>query len=191
MNFYESLVNQVQMNYYNYYSYYQNGSTPYKLTSLPKPSYDEQIEDFINRVEGAEVIIVGGGSGLSAAGDGDFYYEDNESYRKYFGKFRDKYGFKGAFSGMYYPYKTRNEFWGYLATFLNTTQSAELRKPYKDLDEILRGKDFSSLLLIKTHNLQGYILMKKSGKFKETKDFSNVLNPATTVYGMQLFPLRK
>ncbi|NCC43036.1 MAG: NAD-dependent protein deacetylase, partial [Clostridia bacterium] len=34
------------------------------------------------------------------------------------------------------------EHWGYLATFLHTTQTAEVRKPYIDLDAILEGKDF-------------------------------------------------
>lgn len=38
---------------------------------------------------------------------GDFYYEDNASYRKYFGKFAEKYGFKGAFDGMMHHFETR------------------------------------------------------------------------------------
>ena len=44
-----------------------------------------------------------GCSGLSAAGGGDFYYEDNDSYRKYFRPFAEKYHFKGAFAGMMHP----------------------------------------------------------------------------------------
>ena len=42
-------------------------------------------------------MVVGGASGLSAAGGGDFYYENNDSYRKYFRPFAEKYHFKGAF----------------------------------------------------------------------------------------------
>lgn len=72
----------------------------------------------------AECIVVGGASGLSAAGGGDFYYSDTPSFREHFGKFADKYGFKGAFSGMMHRFSTRNEHWGYVATFLNTTQNA-------------------------------------------------------------------
>ena len=36
--------------------------------------------------------------------------------------FPDKYGFKGAFSGMMHRFSTRNEHWGYVAIFLNTTK---------------------------------------------------------------------
>ena len=48
----------------------------------------------------------------------------------------------GAFDGMMRPWKSREEFWGYLATFLHTTQTAEIREPYRDLDSLLDGKDF-------------------------------------------------
>ena len=108
-------------------------------------SYEEQIQEFVRRVQEAECIIVGGASGLSAAGGGDFYYSDTPSFRKHFGKFVDKYGFKGAFSGMMHRFSTRNEHWGYVATFLNTTQNAPIREPYLDLDRILQGKDFHIL----------------------------------------------
>ena len=37
---------------------------------------------------------------------------------------------------------SREEFWGYLATFLHTTQTAKIREPYRDLDSLLKGKDF-------------------------------------------------
>jgi len=94
------------------------------------------------KIKEADHIIIGGASGLSASGGGDFYYEDNASYRKYFGKFAEKYGFNGAFEGMRYPWKTREEYWGYLATFLNTTLHAEVRRPYKDLQAILKDKDY-------------------------------------------------
>lgn len=142
MSMYENLVMQTQINYSRYYGVYAAGKTPVKLSSRKPLPYERQIEEFARRVREADCIVVGGASGLSAAGGGDFYYGDTPSFRRYFGKFADKYGFKGAFSGMQYPYKTRGEFWAYLATFLHTTQTASIREPYLDLDQILRGKDF-------------------------------------------------
>ena len=141
MNLYEQLVMSAQQNFTQYYHIYANGHSPYKM-SQKKEAYEQQIIQFIEVLNEAECIIVGGASGLSAAGGGDFYYDDTPSYRKYFGKFVDKYGFKGAFDGMGYPFKTREEFWGYLATFLNTTQNAPIREPYLYLDKILKNKDF-------------------------------------------------
>lgn len=142
MSFYENLVMQTQMNYSRYYSLYAAGKTPYALSEKPALPYEEQIRRLVREIEEEECVLVGGASGLSAAGGGDFYYEDNASYRKYFGKYAEKYHFNGAFDGMMRPWKSREEFWGYLATFLHTTQTAEIREPYRDLDSLLDGKDF-------------------------------------------------
>ena len=42
-------------------------------------------------------------------------------------------------------FDSREEHWGYIATFLHTTQTTPVRAPYIILDEILRGKDFHIL----------------------------------------------
>lgn len=144
MTTYENLVMQTQMNYSRYYQTYMSGKSPYKNSEKVIP-YDEQIHIFYQKLQEVECIIVGAASGLSAAGGGDFYYADNESYQKYFKPFADKYHFKGAFHGMQYPFRTSNERWGYLATFLHTTQTAPVRKPYLDLDFLLKGKNFHIL----------------------------------------------
>ena len=93
-------------------------------------------------IDETDCVLVGGASGLSAAGGGDFYYEDNATYRRHFGKFAERYGFKGAFEGSFYRWPTAEARWGYLATFLDTTLNTPLRQPYKDLDAILAEKDF-------------------------------------------------
>ena len=103
MNFYDNLVMQTQMNYSKYYPIYASGSTPYPLTDKKSLPYSEQIHRLVQEVKEADCVVVGGASGLSAAGGGDFYYEDNDSYRKYFRPFAEKYHFKGAFAGMMHP----------------------------------------------------------------------------------------
>lgn len=141
-SFYEQLVMKTQVNYQQFFNVYASGKTPVKLSEKPMLPYEEQVQILADKIKEADHIIVGGASGLSAAGGGDFYYEDNASFRKYFGKFAEKYGIKGAFSGMQYPWPSREEYWGYLATFLHTTQHAEVRKPFRDLQELLKGKDY-------------------------------------------------
>lgn len=139
---YEDLVMQTQMNYSSYYPIYAQGGTAVPLSKKKPLPYDEQIEILAQKIKEADHIIVGGASGLSAAGGGDFYYTDSPSFYKYFGKFAKKYGIKGAFNGMGYQWKTREEFWAYLSTFLHTTLHAPIRKPFKDLQKILKGKDY-------------------------------------------------
>lgn len=145
MSFYEDLVMQSQMNYSKYYGVYKSGKTPIKLSQREHLPYQEQVQVFSEKVSEADCIVVGGASGLSAAGGGDFYYADTPSFRKYFGKYAEKYGFKGAFDGMYSGFDTREEHWGYISTFLHTTLNAPVREPYLDLEEILEGKDFHIL----------------------------------------------
>ena len=83
MNFYDDLVMQTQMNYSKYHPIYASGSTPYQLTDKKPLPYSEQIDRLVQEVKEADCVVVGGASGLSAAGGGNFYYEDNDSYRKY------------------------------------------------------------------------------------------------------------
>ena len=142
MNYYEDIVMQTQMTYSRYYNIYASGKTPYPLSDQPSLPYSEQIKRLAQEIRSADCIVVGGASGLSAAGGGDFYYEDNTSYREHFGKYAEKYHFKGAFDGMMHRWTSREEYWGYLATFLYTTQTAPVRKPYLDLDALLQGKDW-------------------------------------------------
>lgn len=142
MTFYEDLVMQTQQNYSMYYQIYRQGGSPYKMSTRPKPDFDVQISHMVDAIREANCILVGGASGLSAAGGGDFYYGDTPSFRKYFGRFAEKYGIRGAFNGTFRHWDTPNEKWAFLATFLHTTQTAPLREPYKDLDALLRGRDF-------------------------------------------------
>ncbi len=142
MSFYESLVHSTQRNYTQNYFLYEEGKTSYELSEKPAVSYEDQIASLAGLIRNADCVVVGAASGLSAAGGGDFYYDDTPSYRKYFGKYSKKYGFKGAFAGMSYPFENREERWGYLATFLHTTQTAEIRKPYLQLDRLLKDKEF-------------------------------------------------
>ena len=92
MNFYDDLVMQTQMNYSRHYPIYASGSTPYQLTDKKPLPYSEQIHRLVQEVKEADCVVVGGASGLSAAGGGDFYYEDNDSYRKYFRPFAERQG---------------------------------------------------------------------------------------------------
>ena len=61
---------------------YAAGKTPYHLSDLPALPHQEQIARLAREIWEADCILVGGASGLSAAGGGDFYCEDNASYRQ-------------------------------------------------------------------------------------------------------------
>lgn len=141
MNLYDELVMQAQYSYSEHYGVYARGGTPYALSARPPLPYAEEIALLKEKIREADIVIVGGASGLSAAGGGDFYYGDTPSFRQYFGKFAAKYGFAGAFAGMQYRWPTDGERWAFVAAFLHATQTAPVRKPYRDLQKLLSGKD--------------------------------------------------
>ena len=68
MSCYENLVMKTQMNYSRHYSTYASGGTAVVLSKQKPLPYEEQIQEFVRRVQEAECIVVGGASGLSAAG---------------------------------------------------------------------------------------------------------------------------
>ena len=139
---YEQLVTATQMNFERYHAAYAAGGAPYELAGPSSLTYEQQVERLVREVAEADCILVGGVSGLSAAGGGDFYYGDTPSFREHFGKFAEKYGVRGAFDGSFRRWETPEEKWAYLSTFLHTTQAAPVRAPYLDLDALLKGKDF-------------------------------------------------
>ncbi|MCD8014177.1 MAG: NAD-dependent protein deacetylase [Lachnospiraceae bacterium] len=143
MSCYENLVMKTQtMNYSRHYGLYQRGGTAVVLTEKESLPYEKQICLFAEEVDKADCIVVGAASGLSAADGGDFYYEPTASFYANFGKFAERYGFRRAFDGTFYRYDRPEDKWAYLATFLHTTLTAPIRKPYLDLRTLLEGKDY-------------------------------------------------
>lgn len=108
---YEQLVIELTNQSFSLQAAYRRGGTPYELSDREPEPYDQQIRDFARMIEEADCVLVGGASGLSAAGGGDFYYEDNATYRRHFGKFAERYGFKGAFEGSFYRWPTAEARW--------------------------------------------------------------------------------
>ena len=111
---YEQLVIELTSRSFAYQTAYRNGGTSYDLSNRESAAYKQEIETFTRMIEEADCVLVGGASGLSAAGGGDFYYEDNASFRKHFGKFAERYGFKGAFEGSFYRWPTAETRWAIL-----------------------------------------------------------------------------
>ena len=62
------------------------------------------------KIAQADAVIIGAGAGLSTAAG--FAYT-GDRFEKYFADFGQKYGFRDMYSGGFYPYGTKEEFWAY------------------------------------------------------------------------------
>ncbi len=88
----------------------------------------------------AEAVVIGAGAGLSTSAG--FTYS-GERFRKYFGDFSEKYGFKDMYSGGFYPYPSKEEFWAYWARYIYINRYMDPPKSvYSDLYELVKEKDY-------------------------------------------------
>ena len=73
-------------------------------------SGSEQIERLKAALRDCDAVVIGAGSGLSTAAG--FAYT-GERFKQHFSDFAGKYGIQDMYSGGFYPFPTKEEFWAY------------------------------------------------------------------------------
>ena len=102
--------------------------------------FSEQLERLGSALREADAVVVGAGSGLSAAAG--FAYA-GARFEAYFSDFAAKYGFHDMYSGGFYPFPAQEEFWAYWSRYVWLNRYTPAPKPvYEDLLALLRGKDY-------------------------------------------------
>lgn len=115
-------------------------------------NYSEQIERLKKEIETADCILIGAGAGLSTSAG--FTY-DGERFEKSFSDFHQKYGITDMYSGGFYPYETLEEYWAWWSRhiWINRYDSG-VGKPYADLLELVKDKDYFVLTTNVDHQFQ-------------------------------------
>ena len=99
-----------------------------------------EIEKLKKEINTAEAIIIGAGAGLSTAAG--FTYS-GERFEKYFFDFSEKYGFKDMYSGGFYPFPSKEEFWAYWSRYIYINRYLEAPIPvYNNLLNLVKEKDY-------------------------------------------------
>lgn len=102
--------------------------------------YENEIKRLKQALAEADAVLVGAGSGLSAAAGFAF---NGERFRKYFGDFAPKYGIRDIYSGGFYPWQTLEEYWAWWSRHIYYNRYVEAPKPvYDRLLELVREKDY-------------------------------------------------
>lgn len=100
----------------------------------------QQIKHLKDVLEKSDRVVIGAGAGLSVSAG--FVY-NGERFRKYFSDFEKKYGFHDMYSGGFYPFETREEFWAYWSRYIYVNRYMDAPKPvYNDLFETVKNKDY-------------------------------------------------
>lgn len=121
-------------------------------TKKSTQNYSDNINELKEKIETVEAILVGAGAGLSTSAGLTY---SGERFDKYFLDFKEKYGIMDMYSGGFYPYKTLEEYWAWWSRqILINRYEVTIGKPYKDLLELVRGKDYFVLTTNVDHQFQ-------------------------------------
>ena len=110
-----------------------------KITSSTG-NYSDNIKRLKKALAGCDAVVIGAGAGLSTSAG--FVYS-GERFEKYFSDFEKKYGFKDMYSGGFYPYQTKEEFWAYWSRYIFVNRYTDAPKPvYNELFDLVKDKDY-------------------------------------------------
>ena len=100
----------------------------------------------------ADAIVIGAGAGLSTSAG--FIYT-GERFRRWFGDFAAKYGFEDMYSGGFYPFPFKEEFWAYWARYIYINRYMEAPRPvYNELLDLVKDKDYFVITTNVDHQFQ-------------------------------------
>lgn len=100
----------------------------------------------------AEAVIIGAGSGLSAAAG--FTYS-GERFERYFHDFAEKYLIRDMYSGGFYPFSGPEEYWAWWSRHIWVNRYMDAPKPvYDDLLALVQDKDYFVLTTNVDHCFQ-------------------------------------
>ena len=87
-----------------------------------------------------EAVVVGAGAGLSTSAG--FTYS-GERFTRNFADFEAKYGFHDMYSGGFYPFPSREEFWAFWSRNIFINRYSDIPKPvYDNLLRLVGGKNY-------------------------------------------------
>jgi NAD-dependent SIR2 family protein deacetylase len=101
---------------------------------------EESMSRLAQALSQADGILIGAGAGLSTSAG--FTYS-GERFERYFADFAQCYGFSDMYSGGFYPYPSKEEFWAYWSRYIYINRYLNPPKPvYEKLLELVKDKDY-------------------------------------------------
>lgn len=115
-------------------------------------NYSDKIKKLKTEIETADAILIGAGAGMSASAGLTY---SGERFFKYFSDFHEKYQINDIYSGGFYPYETLEEYWAWWSRHIYVNRYDQpIRKPYADLLELVKDKDYFVLTTNVDHQFQ-------------------------------------
>jgi NAD-dependent SIR2 family protein deacetylase len=110
------------------------------------------IEKFVSDISTAKAIIIGAGAGLSTSAG---FYLSGERFDKYFFDFKKKYNIHDMYSGSFYPYSKKSEYWAFMSRNIYLMRFSPFpKRTYNILYEIFKDKNYFILTTNVDHLFQ-------------------------------------
>ena len=114
--------------------------------------YSQKVERLKAELQNADAILIGAGSGFSTSAG--LTYGGNR-FLKYFSDFHEKYGITDIYSGGFYPFSSLEEYWAWWSRHIYYNRyDVTPSKPYADLLELVRGRNYFVLTTNVDHQFQ-------------------------------------
>ena len=121
-------------------------------TTKSTENFSDNIIRLKNEIDTADAIVIGAGAGLSASAGFDYA---GERFERYFSDFHKKYGITDMYSGGFYPFETLEEYWAWWSRHILVNRyDCPVGKPYSDLLELVKDKDYFVLTTNVDHQFQ-------------------------------------
>lgn len=125
-----------------------------KLTSKSTESYSDKIKKLKKDIDSTDAILIGAGAGAGMSTSAGLTYSGERFYR-FFSDFHKKYGINDIYSGGFYPYDTPQEYWAWWSRHIYYNRyDIPAGKPYTDLLELVKDKDYFVLTTNVDHQFQ-------------------------------------
>lgn len=110
------------------------------------------VERLKQALDTANAVLIGAGAGMSTSAGVTY---SGERFEKYFSDFAQKYGIRDIYSGGFYPFETPEEYWAWWSRHIYYNRyDVTPGKPYTDLLELVKGKEYFVLTTNVDHQFQ-------------------------------------
>lgn len=114
--------------------------------------YNTQINKLKEALNTADAIFIGAGAGMSTSAGLTY---SGERFYKHFSDFAGKYGITDMYSGGFYPFPSDEVFWAWWSRHIYFNRyGVKAGKPYTDLYELVRDKNYFVLTTNVDHQFQ-------------------------------------
>ena len=122
------------------------------LTQQSTGTCSEKIERLKQLLAEADAVVIGAGSGLSAAAGLTY---SGARFERYFSDFIAKYHIPDMYSGGFYPFESLEEYWAWWSRHIYYNRYVDPPEPvYRDLLDLVDGKDYFVLTTNVDHQFQ-------------------------------------